>query len=505
MKTIPYIRLWASIIILTFPLVQICSAQDKLLLKTTGTSFGKGVSKDSLGSIAVRLENALNQYNKFGRIVNPQTGQVDAAAIDNYRSLFNLSAEVVNDVAETPSVINPSDFASYVLKRFPKGLDTYVYSAVLDEIRYDSAGYYIADVLIEKRVKNIVKGKNQTPDNITGGGRCFVEKIQYDVPVNGNKLRIQKIQLGNETKCPPENKTSTIPTNPVQTNTNQQNNSKPAGIYFGPEVRFGLTNWSFSEHPILSDKDKTIYARAIELDPGAYWGLGARLQIPLGTSQKFYFISGIGYLNAGLTLKLDSLHYQFDHIDLDGDSLVQDVRLAGLKEDIRMNAFELSPGVCLGFGKANPGKIRFMTDVQVLLRLHAPKADLSGKGEYRGIYENWELTVFDDQEWESDYGYNRYPVSKEVSYESRLLLGFRLAPNVQIPLSKGHSIFHFGVEYEMLFGSPIATIDNSEGKHILRFRGNQEINNESIGFNYLKDVGYSGIGLRAGLLFNLLK
>lgn len=442
--------------------------------------FESNFPKDSINSIRDKVQKALNDYNKYGTLFDNEANRVNATAIDSYRAMFNVGAEVLNELDEVPSIINASDYASIVFEKYREtGLKYEITSAVLDAVYYDSAGYFLTDVVIIKRVYNEIKGGSKKAV-LTLNGRCYKETIKFDVPFVSNEVRIQKVIGELYPICPPK--------------------VTPRVVWIGPELRAGVSMLNFEAPSFLSDPQRTIYYNNLALEGGSSFGVGARLHYPLNTSQSMAFVFGLGYARSGLTASIDTLHYRFDHTDLDSDNYIHDARFSGLEEKITLSWLEMAPGI--SFRVINQSKFSLLADVQVLFRSISAKGEMNGDVSYSGIFGYWDWIAYGPK-FDDDYGFTDYSITNtSVVYDKKFTAGIRLAPNMQYKVNN-NMILTVGIEYDMLFGSPFPTDSDSVGNHILRFKGKQEKKTEGIGFNYLNNVRYSSLGIRIGLLYSL--
>jgi hypothetical protein len=475
-----YVKLSLSVILFFATALIVDLYAQRVQINTRFAVPGRGVPQDSIPSISRKLQSALDDYIKFGSLFDESQQMVSEDAIYNFKSLFNLSADILNELEETPSMINASDYASLVYSKFPKqGVRCQIKSALLDEIRFDSAGYYLASVLVEKRVFNLIREKNGL-GTFTQSGRCFTEKIRFDVAVDFDRVRIQQIVATQNPSCPP------LP--------------GEKEVLAGLEMRLGGAFMNFSSRSFLDDKSSTIYGGNLALTGGVDVGLGARLQYPLGKQKKLFLLLNAGYYRTGMQASFDSVHYRFQTSDIDNDLYVHDVQLSDLSENINISGFEVNPGFSILMAEAP--KIKFMADVQLLMRMTSAKGELNGNASYRGIYDSCEWIAYNEIFREA-YGFSDYtPNNLQVKYDRVFSAGLRLSPNIQFRHKKD-LIFHAGLEYDFLFGAPLPL--NPDDQHILRFRGQQEYSQEGIGFNYIDKIRYSSVRFRIGFMIPIKK
>lgn len=457
----------------------------QVTLRTDVVRYASDFPKDSLPAIYSRLQVALNKYNQYATVFDSAANKVNSKSLESYGDLFNTGAEVLNELIDLPEVINASDYASTILETFPQtGLKYEITSAMLDEVRYDSAGYFLAEVIIRKRVFNQIKGASRKVV-LTTNGRCFIDTIKYDVPFNSDRVKIQKVLGHLDANCPPIRSPQT-----------------PKTVYLGPEARFGRSLVNADFQGFLNNSSRTSYFGNTTLDAGPTIGMGVRLQCALNSKQSMYFTLGLGYSRMGLTASVDSLHYRFEHKDIDGDNYEHDVRLSQVREQIALSGMELSPGISIQLW--GDKQITLLADVALLLRFASAKGELDAEASYRGYFGQWQWIAY-AKEFDPDYGFTDYAAQGlAVTYDRQLATGLRLAPNL-LYRTKNNLLLTAGFEYDFFFGSAMPNSTLAEGEHILRFKGTQEKKTEGIGFNYLTNVRYARLGLRIGALFPLSK
>jgi hypothetical protein len=412
-------------------------------------------------------------------LFDAQEQRVSAESLDKFNAMFNLSAEILNEFAETPVMINSSNYATRVYEKFPRqGVKSELTSASLTEIRYDSAGYYVAIVLIEKKVYNLIKSKNKAAV-LTKSGRCFIEYIRFDVSEKSDRVRIQQITGELNPSCPSSNEKE---------------------IWIGPELIAGTGNVVFTPRAFLGNSSLTQYYKDFSLEAGTLIGAGGRIQYPIANNNKIYFTAGLSYVRSTIQATLDTLHFRFPNSDIDKDLYEHDASLSDIREKITISGLEFAPG--LGAQMFSNTRISVTTDLQFLFRSATTQGELTGNGAYKGIYAPLDWVAY-GPEFTDDYGfYNYQSYGLPVKYGRKFSYGFRISPSIQFKTSDNMAI-RAGIEYDALLNSPFET--TSDASHILRFTGKQERENEGLGYNYTEKVRYSSFNIRVGILYKIQK
>ena len=115
-----------------------------------------GFSQKTADSLFRAAEKAFFAYQSACSLRDSKTGNVTSASIEKFLNLFEFNANIVEDflfVEPQPEIKSP-DYATYVYKYLPQGLDVRFVSAEFTNINYDSLGFYRVFARMVKVVKN---------------------------------------------------------------------------------------------------------------------------------------------------------------------------------------------------------------------------------------------------------------------------------------------------------------------------------------------------------------
>lgn len=148
------------------------------------------IEEDIVEELIKTVKKAIVDYDSWATLMDEQQKEVTAESLQKFKNLFERNAEVVDDLSKEADRMNYADYAGKVFEFLQEdGVRYNIYGAMIDQISYDSAGYYEVDVLSEKYVYNGLERNNKP--FYCRNGRIFRIKFTFLIPEND--LTIAKI------------------------------------------------------------------------------------------------------------------------------------------------------------------------------------------------------------------------------------------------------------------------------------------------------------------------
>jgi hypothetical protein len=467
-----------KILILMFLVASVCktnqiSAQSSnVVIDSRYKVLGRGVKNEDVPIVTQRAQQLLDNYTSALKMFDFEKGGVTSRSIDKFNNLFNLGALVLNEMEDTPEMVYATDFSTLVYEYFSNtGFDCVITSARLNKISFDSAGYYLVNIAIEKQVSSRLKGGRGIK---SGKPRCFGEIMLIDVPINSDKAKIQRVEGNLRPDCPGE--------------------VTPKGFSIGIDALLGLPLLKYSQRDVADFTDNTLVYGKMIINPEKNIGIGIRLAYPVNADGSLELYLRASYVKTGMAAYFDTLRFEYDTIDIDGDKYGHESRLSDIGEELTQTVLHISPGLSLRLYDSDRWSVYL--DAGGILRSVNTSGILTGNSSYSGSFTQWDWFVY-AQAFDKDYGFWKYSVKDVgVLYNRKLQAGFRISPSFRLKSSDSID-WVAGVEYEYYFGEFVETA--GMGSHILRYRDWGKYNNGGLVRNYAQNLKVANLNFRLGV------
>ena len=129
------------------------------------TIFDEKISEKEKTKIIASISKMVNDYNSKANLkdYNKVTGNVTESSISEFKNLFiGDGSEVFDDISAKPSIIKLSEYIDLIYQNMNEiGVRFEITDAYLASIQYNEAGFYNAEVKINKLMLNGINKKNQ--------------------------------------------------------------------------------------------------------------------------------------------------------------------------------------------------------------------------------------------------------------------------------------------------------------------------------------------------------
>lgn len=163
-----------------------------LLLDISSAKIDTKLPSNLRGRTFDSLEVALQQYIKYGTLLDPQAGKVTDSWLEHFDRLFSDQAKIYNDLAELEPefLINFEEYITLVYENLStSGVKFRVTSAKLESVTQEFEGFYKATVLIDKSMFHYLgKGRDRGLAEIAAppnAPRVYPLRIRYSFNAGG--------------------------------------------------------------------------------------------------------------------------------------------------------------------------------------------------------------------------------------------------------------------------------------------------------------------------------
>lgn len=463
------------------------NAQKSIGIMKPATIPHAGIQQKTLDTLLRSAEKAFFNYQAACSLTDPKTGKVTAGSIDKYLSLFEFNANVVLDFMDEdplPDVKSP-DYATFVYKYIPQGLNVRFVSAAFTNVNYDSLGFYRVYARMEKVVKTNLT-KDLKPVDLkdscvhTQYFTFYVEKNEMD------KAKIFRIQNGGEVRCP------------------HPPGSKSLSIFGAANLGLGLGKTEANGF-WPSGKAGTMNFSASRVNVKGLSG-GVKYQF----HDKVSLVVGLNYNWYNTSVSLDTIHYkvaydQVDTLDPTPKEYLRNISLFQLNESGRVSIAQASIGI--NYQMFASEKSAFGIDFLLMPgRVTRYKNRLHTEVKYSSLYTyTGSSTVFEvviDQKLPNPKyltGLRKHEGNSSLPYEKGVFMGIQIAPVYEYYFSP-----HIGLRLSGYCNVSLTSwFKTSSDPNTAPFLNGEDDIQYSILSEYVKSYKVSNFGLQAGLNYKI--
>ena len=127
--------------------------EEYIELKIDNLTIGENVDPQVATTIMESITKTINDYNKFGKLIDPETGTFSFEISETFQGLFSNNAGVFNDLSQFQEILNIRDYVTEVYEYLPdEGVNFLIpeMGAELLSISYDEAGFFTGVVNVQK-------------------------------------------------------------------------------------------------------------------------------------------------------------------------------------------------------------------------------------------------------------------------------------------------------------------------------------------------------------------
>lgn len=281
------------------------------------------IDDETVDHLIETVTNAIQNYGSWATMLDANNQAVTSKSLKNFKSLFERNAKVVDDLSLESNKMHYADYAGKVLEFLEEeGVRFNMYGALIDQIAYDSTGYYEVDVITEKYLYNGLEDNNKR--FYCRNGRIFRLKFTFSIPEDD--LDIAKIlQIKGQLARDCEDKVPVFHIG-LQTGTTFFKNTE-SEIF---ETNFPELDWT------------TI--------PTLQFGFDVDLQYPLDGKDRIFFILGANFRQYKLSNRFSGVY----HTPLEEGIGVESVQFTKLEEDIKSMTIEVPLGLRVNILNKDP-------------------------------------------------------------------------------------------------------------------------------------------------------
>ena len=273
------------------------------------------IDDNTVDELIGSVRKAVKRYDKFADLIDDQTMKVSQDAIDQFKGLFAQNARVYNDISNRSYIVNYSDYASQINDHLEDGVDFDMFSASVEGIAYDSAGYYEVDVLTRKYLFNGINEEKKP--FYCKSGRTFNLRFTYAVPEDDlEEAKILKIQGNLVKECA----------------------NKP--FIVAPEITFGFGDLKYDPSNFYQ---RDLPYLNLSFNSVATISGGVNFQKPISKRNKFFLSVGAAYEYMRVQ-NIWNGFYSYGDADVDGTPFTRATQLSDLQEVGNFHAIKLPIG-----------------------------------------------------------------------------------------------------------------------------------------------------------------
>ncbi len=483
-------------IVLTVFFSYYLSAQKEIELQTISASFPpeSALSEEDRNKIVEAVEELLKEYAEAATLIDPKKKRVNSESIDRFRELFNAVARIPKDFEEyvQPELIDVRKYTEGVYQRLPlQGVRLVIGKTVLSKIEDDPAGFWVAEVEVEKMFYNAVAA-DMSIKNFTSP-RTLDQVFRIDI----RKANLDRIKIGRISSKGPV----TIPDKYVQ--------------YFGPSIGFNVPFFS----PTMSGYWESNHASGSSFDVNG--SLSFSGGVDFSTNQFFpakafrkdlFLTGGLHFSYMRLVTELSDFSIAASSAiaeDAEGDE-ISFTRVGGpiaAEEKLNISLLEIPLGVSYRVKEDIKSSIFISAKLVPTLILNG-SGSVSGTGDYDAILPEamWRLledkavnpNLIDNPNAFGPFNGGQGQVIDQSANPSLngFLLGLRVSPLMYFNLSEDDESWSLlaGIDFNLPIGS---FIDHQPAESdIFRFTDDYET---SLLEHYTDDLSSFSIGFRIGL------
>ena len=127
--------------------------EEYIELNIDNLTIGENVDPQVATTIMDAITNTMNDYNKFGKLIDNETGTFSFEVSESFQGLFSSNAAVFNDLSKFQQIMNIRDYVTEVYEYLPdEGVNFKIpeNGTELISITYDAAGFYTGVVNVNK-------------------------------------------------------------------------------------------------------------------------------------------------------------------------------------------------------------------------------------------------------------------------------------------------------------------------------------------------------------------
>ena len=306
------------------------STQGQVLINTyTYTHNTDKITEEQRETMEKAVVATVKQYYDYADFLDDATGMVTASSVKRFRNLFQSSSRILNDLTIGVNS-HYSDYSSSVLDFLPNGVKFEMPTALLTDMDYDEAGYYVIEMQTEKTVYTGLSYTNEPEFCKTG--RDYKLKFTFIIEEDDlNTAKISKISGSNSRRC---------------------EDAKPF-IGFGLRGAGDFIGTSSYANSSFLDTEMA----GLNVETGTTWNVGAgvSLQLPITKKELIFLNIGANYSVFGLSTDI-SESFTINNAEIVGATAVGNglngqfvadkrVSVGEGKEEITVHAVEFPVGI----------------------------------------------------------------------------------------------------------------------------------------------------------------
>lgn len=371
------------------------------------------IEDKTIDELIESVKQTIIQYDSYAKLLDEDTRTVTQRALNRFKNLFEFNARIYDDLSGSSYEMNYSDYASRVLEHLEEeGVNFDMYGALIDQISYDSAGYYNVDVITEKYVYNGLEDNNKP--FYCRKGRIFRLKFTFTLPEKDIKnARITKITGILAKDCEDR-----VPVFFIQ------------GQY---RKGFGQVDLSDFYRENMS---------GLNWDKPDIWAIsvGASVQYPLDKTDGFFLTGGIHYHSWKLSQTLNGA-YTFRTEDHEGVPIDKLVQLSNAIEEAQFELLNVPIGIKYKWLDQDP--IYAFVDVAFSFNFPIQQSgDFTADANYSAVYDDGTIEFLNFQN--GLVVPDEYKIS--TTHEPKLFYDLRISPSFQYVLGQNMAL-EFGIDY----------------------------------------------------------
>ena len=344
----------------------ICTTLNSQVIVYDGNAFTIDyIEEDIVEKLIKTVRTSIQNYNNWATLVDQQKKEVTTESLQKFKSLFERNAQIVDDISKSTEKLNYADYAGKVFEFLGKdGVRYNIYGAMIDQISYDSAGYYEVDVLSEKYVYNGLESDNKP--FYCRNGRIFRIKFTFHIPKE--KLDVAKI-------------------NRIKGELARDCEDRVPVYSFG--LQAGTMTFDNSANDFFKNNLADINWRTT---PQFQFGADLGFQYPIDKRDRVFFILGASYRKNSFE-NLFSGSYSKQAVDAEGIPFDRFVQFTALKEKVNADILQIPIGFRINFFNKDPLYIFVDANFGINIPFNST-GEIDMNIVYSGVYPDGTTEIF---------------------------------------------------------------------------------------------------------------
>lgn len=365
-----YFRYLSTLLLLAIVLP--LSAQD-IKLKTNSTKYAETLKPADKEKVVQSLEKLLNEYATTAMLFDKTKRKVTSASVKKFQGLFNPTARVIKDYEEfyQDVTVDVRSYADQVFNRMLlQGIKFKIIEAKLVEITYDPAGFWIAQIEVEKAFFNASKANFEIKE--IPSGKYMRQMISVDIKASDiDRAKISGISCVGCKVSVVDNYTRFV---------------GPSLGFYGSSFNPSMSSFWNNNHATssITTKGGLGFSFGVDFMTNSFLAKGAE-------NKKLFLTAGARFSSYKLSVEVEgfALNPFAETATSEGTSLpyLRSAREIKFTENLSFGVLEIPIGVA--YRLRNNNKSSFMLGAKLM-----PSIVVSGKGDIRGT-GTYDATISD--------------------------------------------------------------------------------------------------------------